>query len=138
MKQTFKLRKGEILFADDKIVINDDAKFQKWSGSSITALGTLYFIETFLKSFKTGVRFDFWVGLIFIPMGIPTLSLLLLRSVKSEISFAEVKSIKIKRRFKNNFLDIKLSNNRLRRISGIVDTEELEKFIETNFEEKYN
>jgi hypothetical protein len=136
MKQTFKLRKGEILFDNDKIFLTDDAKFQKWSGASIAAMGILYFIKTFLKSFKTEVQFDFWFGLIFILIGIPTLILWLLRSVKSEISLNEVKSIKIKQRFSNNFLDIKLANNRIRRVSGIYDTGELEKFIEANFEEK--
>jgi len=136
MKQTFKLKKGEILFDNDKIIIKDDAKYQKWSSSSITGLGTLYFIETFFKSFKTGVQFDFWLGLIFILIGIPVFILLLLRSVRSEISLNEVKSMRIKQRFGTNFLDIKLVNNRLRRVSNIDDAEELEKFIKTNFETK--
>jgi len=136
MKQIFKLRKGEILFDNDKIFIKDDAKFQKLSSSSITGMGTLYFIETFLKSFKTGEQFDFWFGLIFILIGIPILTLLLLRSTKSEISLNEVKSMRIKQRFSNDFLDIKLVTNRIRRVSDISDTDELEKFIETNFDGK--
>jgi hypothetical protein len=136
MKQTFKLKKGEILFDNDKIFIKDDARFQKWSSSSITGMGTLYYIVTFLKSFKTGVQFDFWVGLIFILIGIPITTLLLLRSVKSEISLNEVKSMRIKQRFGNDFLDIKLVNNRIRRVCDINDSEELEKFIEANFDGK--
>jgi hypothetical protein len=136
MKQTFKLNKGEILFNGDKIIIKDDAKKRKWSSLLITGLGTLYFIETFLKSLKTGVQFDFWLGLIFILIGIPILTLLLLRSTKSEISLNEVKSMRIKQRFSNDFLDIKLVTNRIRRVSDISDTDELEKFIETNFDGK--
>ncbi len=38
MKQTFKLEKGEILFDEDKIIIKDDAKRQKWSISLIICL----------------------------------------------------------------------------------------------------
>jgi len=136
MKQTFKLKKGEILFDNDKIIIKDDAKYQKWSSSSVSGLGTMYFITIFLKSLKTGDQFDFWLGLIFILIGIPVFILLLLRSVRSEISLNEVKSMRIKQRFGTNFLDLKLVNNRLRRVSNIDDAEELEKFIETNFENK--
>ena len=136
MKQTFKLKKGEILFDEDKIIINDDAKIQKWSSSLITCLGTMYFIVTFFKSLKTGVQFDFWFGLIFILIGIPLLTIMLLRSVRSEISLNDVKSMKIKQRFSNKFLDINLVNNRLRRVSEIEKAEELENFIETNFDTK--
>lgn len=35
MTQTFKLKKGEILFDQDKITIKDDAKKQKWIVSLI-------------------------------------------------------------------------------------------------------
>ncbi|MBK5215129.1 MAG: hypothetical protein JJE55_15900 [Flavobacteriaceae bacterium] len=64
MKQTFKLKKGEILFDEDKIIITDDAKKQKWMLSLIICFGTIYGIETFLKYFKTGDNFDFWYGII--------------------------------------------------------------------------
>lgn len=136
MIQTFKLKKGEILFGEDKIIIKDDAKWQKWSGSMITFLGTMYFIESFLKSYKNGTLFDFWYALIFIFLGIPLLTILLLRSVRSEISLNNVKSMKIKQRFSIKFLDIKLVNNRLRRVSDIQNSEELEKYIATNFSAK--
>ena len=136
MKQTFKRNKGEILFEGDKIIIKDDAKKRKWSSSLLTGLGTLYFIETFLKSLKTGDQFDFWLGLIFILIGISILTLSLLRSTKSEISLNEVKSMRIKQKFGNDFLDIKLVTNRIRRVSDISDSDELEKFIETNFDGK--
>jgi len=136
MIQTFKLKKGEILFEEDKIIIKDDAKFQKWSSSLITCLGTMYFIVTFFKSFKTRVQFDFWFGLIFILLGIPLLTILLLRSVRSEISLNDVKSMRIKQRFSIKYLDIKLVNNRLRRVSDIQNAKELEKYIETNYDTK--
>src|SRR5665647_120855 len=86
MKQTFKLKKGEILFDEDKIIITDDAKKQKWMLSLIISFGTIYAIETFLKYFKTGDNFDFWYGLIIGLVGIFTLIMWLLRSVRSAIS----------------------------------------------------
>ena len=133
MKQTFKLKKGEILFDEDKIFIKDDAKKQKWMLSLIICFGTIYGIETFLKYFKTGDNFDFWYGLIIGLVGILTLILWLLRSVRSEISLDEVKSIKVRQRNGNNFLDINLKNNRLRRVIRVENETELKEYIETNF-----
>jgi hypothetical protein len=133
MKQTFKLKKGEILFDDDKIIIKDDAKKQKWMLSLIICFGTIYGIETFLKYFKTGDNFDFWYGLIIGLVGILTLILWLLRSVRSELSLDEVKSMKVRQRNGNKFLDINLKNNRLRRVIRVDNETELKEYIETNF-----
>jgi hypothetical protein len=133
MKQTFKLKKGEILFEEDKIIINDDAKKQKWMLSLIICFGTIYGIETFLKYFKTGDNFDFWYGLIIGLVGILTLIIWLLRSVRSEISLDEVKSMKVRQRNGNKFLDINLKNNRLRRVIRVDNETELKEYIETNF-----
>ena len=138
MKQTFKLKKGEILFDDDKIIITDDARKQKWIVSLMILLPAIYDILTFFKSYKTGDQFDFWYGLLLSFLCIPALTLLLLRSVRSENSLSDVKSIRIKQRFRNIFLDIKLTSNRLRRVSEITDSMELEKFIKTNFGLKWN
>ncbi len=138
MRQTFKLKKGEILFDNDKIIIKDDAKKQKWILSLILCLGTIYCIETFLKYFKTGDKFNFLYGLIVGLIGILTLIIWLLRSVKSEILLTDVKSIKLKHRFSNKFLDIKLKNNRLRRVIRVDNSAELDKYIETNIRTRLN
>ena len=134
MKHTFKLKKGEILFDNDKIIIKDDAKIQKWYSSLITGMGTMVLILNFLKSYKTGTQFEFWFELLFIVLGIPLLTILLLRSVRSEIALKDVKSMKIKQRFGNKYLDIKLNSNRLRRVNDLQNAEELEKYIATNFD----
>jgi hypothetical protein len=138
MKQIFKLKKGEIVFDEDKIIIKDDAKKQKWMLSLILCFATIYAIETFLKYFKTGDNFDFWFGLIVGSVGILVLVIWLLRSVRSEIPLIEVKSLKLNQRFNNEFLDINLKNNRLRRVSQVENIEELDKFIETNIRPKLN
>lgn len=136
MKQTFRLKKGEIVFDEDKIIINDDAKKQKWMLSLILCSGTLIGIMSFLRYFKTGIRFDLWYGLIICVLGILVLTMWLLRSVRSEISLKEVKSMKLKQRFNNKFLDIKLKNNRLRRVIRVDNSEELNQYIETNIRTK--
>ena len=137
MKQTFKLKKGEILFDKDKIIIKDDAKKQKWFSSFNPFMGIIILILLSLKSYKTGEQFQFWVEFIFILLGILLLTILLLRSVKSEISLNDVKSMRIKQGlFSNNFLDIKLVNNRLRRVINVKNAKELEKYIATNFDFK--
>ena len=58
MKQTFKVKKGEILFDEDKIIIHDDARKQKWMVSLMVLLLAIYAILTFLKSYKNGNQFD--------------------------------------------------------------------------------
>lgn len=138
MKKIFKLKKGEILFDEDKIIIKDDAIKQKWMLASILCLGTIYGILTFLRYFKTGSQFDFWYGLIVGLLGILVLILWLLRSVRSEISLDEVKSMKVKQRNRNKFLDIKLKNNRLRRVIRVDNSEELQEYIEANIRTKLN
>jgi hypothetical protein len=51
---------------------------------------------------------------------------------------SEVNSINLNQRFSNQFLDIKLNNNRLRRVNRADNETELEGFIETNFHSKLN
>ena len=137
MKQTFKLKEGEILFDKDKIIIKDDAKKQKWLSSLSPFIGIMIMINLSLKSYKTGEQFRFWVEFIYILLGILILTILLLRSVKSDISLNDVKSMRIKQGiFCNNFLDIKLVNNRVRRVINVKKAKELGKFIATNFDYK--
>jgi len=136
MKQIFKLKKGELLFDEDKIIIKDDAKKQKWILTAILCLGIIYGFLTFLRYYKTGDQFDFWFGLFIGVLDISILTIWLIRSVKNEISLNEVKSMELKQRFNNNFLDIRLKTNRLRRVFGVDNRMELEEYIETNFRTK--
>ena len=133
MSQTFNLLKGEILFDEDKIIIKDDAKKQKWMLALLILLPSLYAIRTLLKSYQTGDQFDYWYGSILGLLGILFLAMVLLKSVRSEISLKEVESLKIKQRFSHKFLVIKLINNRLRQVDDIENEDALEQYIKTNF-----
>ena len=130
MKQTFRLKKGEISFENDKIIISDKVHKQNGMLLFTSGLWIFYGIISVLRYMKTGDEFLLWTGSF---IGIAHLIIFiftLLRSVQSKISLNDVKSIKVKQRFNNNFLDIRLKNNRLRRVSQIEDTEELKEYIE--------
>jgi hypothetical protein len=133
MTQTFKLKKGEILFDDDKIIIKDDAKKQRNLTLLSSSMWTIYGTTSVLRYFKTGDQFLLWTGLF---IGIAHFVIFILnlrRTVKSEIPFDGIKSLKVKQRFSNEFLDIKLKNSRLRRVILADNETELEEYIETNF-----
>ena len=131
MTQTFSLKKGEIQFVEDKIIISDKAKIQKYISLFTTGLWILVAIK---KGFKPGHSTDESLdSIFFIILG--TLNFLifvvtLIRSTKSIILSDEVKSIKVKKRFSNFYLDIRLKNNRLRRVIQIEETQEFEEYIE--------
>ena len=133
MSQTFKLLKGEILFDDDKIIIKDDAKKQKWMTAFLILLPSIYAIRIFVKSYQTGDQFDYWYGLILGSLGIIFLPMVLLKSVRNEILLNEVESVKIKQRFRNKILVIKLKNNRRRQVDDMENADALEQYIKTNF-----
>jgi len=132
MSQTFKLLKGEILFDADKISIKDDAKKQKWIWALLLLLITIYAIRTFVRSIQAGNQFDYWYGSILGLLGILLLAMVLLKSVRREISLKEVESLKIKQRFSHKFLVIKLKNNLRRQVDDIENTDALEQYIKTN------
>ena len=133
MIQTFKLKKGEILFDEDKIIIKDDAKKQKRLTLLSSSMWTIYGTLSILRYFKTGDQFLLWTGLFIGIAHFVVFILNLRRTVKSEIPFDGIKSIKVKQRFSNEFLDIKLKNSRLRRVILADNETELEEYIETNF-----
>ncbi|MBP6235633.1 MAG: hypothetical protein KA270_16520 [Saprospiraceae bacterium] len=133
MIQTFKFNKAEISFENDKIIISDDAKQQLRRTQFTSAIWVFYGTLSILRYMNTGDRFLLWSGLIIGLGHLVVFVMILFRSTQSEIPFDEVKSIKVKKRFNNSSLDIRLKTNRLRRILKIDETDELKKYIETRF-----
>lgn len=134
MTQIFKIKKGEIQFETDKIRISDDFKKQNSLQLFTSGIWTIYGIIAVLRYLKTADQFLLWSGLLIgVAHGIIFI-LNLLRSGQNEIKFNDIKSVKVKRRFGNDFLDIRLKNNRLRRISEIENSQEIEQYIKSNFE----
>ena len=83
---------------------------------------------------KTGDQFLLWTGLFIGIAHFIIFILNLLRSNQSEVLLDDITSIKITRRFNKEFLDIKLKNNKLRRVIGIENSLELEEYIKSNIE----
>jgi hypothetical protein len=134
MTQTFRLKKGEILFENDKIIISDKVKIQRFmtllTSGAWMIIGIISAVKYQHSNDKTTNLLWIALGIINFLLFVATIS----RSTKSLILLDDVKSIKVKQRFNNSFLDIKLKNNRLRRVSQIEDTEELEEYIETYYD----
>ena len=133
MIQTFKFNKAEISFENDKIIISDDAKQQLRRTQFTSAIWVFYGTLSILRYMNTGDQFLLWSGLIIGLGHLVVFVMILFRSAQSEIPLDEVKSIKVKKRFNNSSLDIRLKTNRLRRILKIDETDELKKYIETRF-----
>lgn len=132
MTQTFKLKKGEISFETDKVRISDNSKKLNSIQLFTSAVWTIYGTISVLRYMKTGDQFLLWTGLFIGISHFIIFILSILRSNQNEISFDDIKSIAVKRRFSNGYLDIRLKNNRLRRVNGIENTKELEEYIKSN------
>lgn len=132
MKQTFKLKKGEISFETDKVRISDNSRKQNRTQLFISAIWTIYGAISVLRYLKTGDQFFLWTGLCIGVAHFIIFVVNILRSNQSEISFDDIKSINVEKRFSNVFLNIKLKNNRLRRVNGIENSHEIEEYIKSN------
>jgi len=98
-----------------------------------SGMWTIYGTLVVFRCLRTGDDFQLWFGLFIGLTHLLIFTVMLFRSVNGEIDLNEVKSIKVKQRFANEFLDIKLRNNRIRRVSQIDNTEGLEQYIDSNF-----
>ena len=131
-KQTFHLEKGDLKFEGDKITITGNAKKKRSYTLFISGMWIFYGVLSVLRYLKTSDEFLLWTGLI-IGLGHAIIVVgTLFRSVQSEIDLKDVKSIKIKQRLNNEFLDIRLKNNRIRRVAQIDKMGDLEEYIETH------
>jgi len=137
MTRKFKLKKGELVFYRDKIVIKDDSKKRHTKISYIVFSVMICGFYMFFNSFEKG-GYSVMIYLIICIISFLILIWLMLRSVKSEISLSEVKALKVKHGFDGKILDIKIANNMVRRVTGIENTEELINYIETNIGTKSN
>ena len=136
MKQTFTLKKGEITFEGDRITISDNAKRQKWMTIITSGMWIIWGSVTILRYPKTGDVFMLWSGILIGTAHLLIFILTLLKTVKNEIWLNEIKTIKVKQRFNNKFLDIRLTNNRLRQVIQFDNADEIENYIGNHFEAK--
>ncbi|SEA54963.1 hypothetical protein SAMN05443667_105206 [Flavobacterium gillisiae] len=133
MEQNYIIKNGEITFDENKIVIADDSKEQIRIQLFSSICWTFYGTMSVLRYIKTGDEFLLWSGLFIGIAYFLILILTLLRTSKSQIENNEVHSIALKQRFGNVFIDIKLKNNKLRRVNLIGEIPEEIKNIITKF-----
>ena len=131
MNNTFELRKGKIVFEEDKIIIADNAKYMKMSRlfSSIILIGFgIFNLMNFIKYHDLHAQ---WTGLLIGVLGVIFLVMALRINAESEIYLKDVKSMKIRRIFFGEYFVIKLANNKTRQVTGIYNAERLEEYIAT-------
>ena len=121
MAQVFELRRGGIVFYEDKIAINDEVrKERRWQiiSSSLLTINGIFSISSYLTS---GGLFLLWCGIIIFPSSLYSIVITYFRSTREEIEKAEIKSVKVKKYWYVNCIDIRLKNNQLRRVGGVMD-----------------
>jgi hypothetical protein len=130
MKQTFSLKNGEIIFENDKILISDKAKLQKYFLLALFGLWTLKAIKDILEMtqpIKNSI--DIYWEIFAVSIGLILFVTTLFRSTKNSIELHDIKSIKLKKRLNNYFLKIRLKDNRFRFVGEIEEPDEINEFI---------
>ncbi len=136
MKQLFKLKRGKITFDNSKIIIEDNHYMRILKYTLLTSV-VIMFYNIFihiskLKHLDDEINLTFW--LVITATNITILVFALLWSTKSSISLADVKHIKLKRKFNNTGLYIKLKNFQTRQVVNVKDADALKEYIEKNFD----
>lgn len=116
MAQTFKLKNGEILINNSGLIISDDARKQRLRWFLASILWISYATTCVIRFFQTGDQFLLWSGLVIGILQLVVFVLNMIKTDKKELLFSEIKSIKERKLF-DRFIDIRLKNNRLRRIT---------------------
>ena len=136
MKQLFKLKRGKITFDNSKIIIEDNHYMRILKYTLLTSV-VIMFYNIFiniskLKLLDDEINLTFWI--VITATNITILVFALLWSTKSSISLADVKHIKLKRKFNNIGLYIKLKNFQTRQVVNVKDADALKEYIEKNFD----
>ena len=130
----YKTRKRELSFDEKGFTITDDIKSQKLLMFFNASLSAAFGVTSILRYTKTGDQFLLWSGL-FIGIGsLISFVIILFRSTKMNIGKDEIKSIRFKKRFGNDFMAIRLNGNKIRTVNltnGFND--ELKEYINANF-----
>jgi hypothetical protein len=131
MKNTFELKKGSLVFEDDKITISDNASYQKRMRLISSGLLVVMGGYNLTKYFETGRTEILFTGSLLLITGLILVISALRMNVQSEILLTDVKSLKVKRVLFKEFLHIKLTSNRTRQVAEIFNADRLREFIET-------
>jgi len=136
MSQTFQLAKGKITFEEDKLQIEDAVIKER--NQFILMLVFIVFQIVF-QIYRFNKREDYVsivFGVFFGLMGILFINRLVRMSVQNVILYEDIKSVQLKKRLRNHFMDIRLINNKIRRLNLNDKSVELDLFLTATFKEK--
>lgn len=132
MDNIFELKNGKITFEPDKIIIEDDAVYNRrmrFLSLGMLFLAAIVFSWDYLKSGNVN---SLYLPVTFTLMGVIAFLSEFFRTTQKEILLEEVKSIKIMRKFMfRKSLLIRLKNRKTREVEGIFNLERLLDFIKT-------
>lgn len=129
MSNTFELKKGKLVFEEDKILITDHAGYLKRTRFFSIGILLLLAFARLMMYLKSGDMGSLQFALIFGTIGILILASEFFKSTQSEIYLKEVKSMKIKRSLFREYLVIKFAGNKTRVVTGIFNAERLAEFL---------
>ena len=133
MTQTFKLKKGEITFEKDRILITDNAHNQKYMFLIVNVIWILFGFNKLAKFQNTNENLFYMFWVILIALNVVVFIAMLFRSTNKTILNSDIKSIAVKRRLSNSILLIKLKNNQVRQVILTSEIDEIKNYIESNF-----
>lgn len=118
---TFKIKSGQIEFTKSGIEIQDGQKKYFWI-RLVTVLFWIGFASFNLNRELREPQFDyFWIGInaLLLVMNLTFLILTAFQSRKHSIAREEIVYIRMKERFNDAFMDVKLTDGKLRRVTGV-------------------
>lgn len=135
MKDIFIIHKGELIFEEDCLLINDGqpAWFKTISIISLIAI-LLYGVLIIVKDFRGNDPANLWIGITIICLGIPAMVVQSKISYVNRIEYRHIRKIKIRRNLTDQlFADIILDTGTKRRI--MLDREDLGQFGRDHLDE---
>ena len=131
MNNTFELKKGQLVFEPEKIVITDNARYEKRYRLISSSILIFFGLYELIKYLGKSEMFSFRFGLLMGASGLVNLAFEYFKSSQNEIYYKDVKSLKVNRIFSSDVLFIRMHNNKTRRVNGICNAERLAEYIQT-------
>lgn len=131
MAKIFRLKKGQLEFTSNGIIIEDKYRKGIYLRILMSTLWMIYGVFSYVRFLHTGDKFMLWSGIIIGGLQfIILITTLFFFSVKGEISREEIKKLSVKNIQGAKNLRIRLKNNRTRMVYQVQDPDnELESVV---------
>lgn len=112
----FRLKDGRLWVSGDRLVIEDKYRIKRQGELWMQGLMVLGLSFMTYHFFESGTRL-FLLMAFFLVDSIVQLVKVLLRTSQREVMIADIRSVRERRRFGSRFVDVRLKNRRIRRLS---------------------